>query len=64
MGILQDIQKAFDENIVLYTSHAKYEMENEEVGTIYDEEVFEAIGTGEIIEDYPNDKPYPSCLIW
>ena len=26
-------------------------------------EIKEAILTGEIIEDYPNDYPYPSCLI-
>lgn len=26
-------------------------------------DVCEAINTGTIIEDYPNDFPYPSCLI-
>jgi hypothetical protein len=61
--MLQNIQKAFKENKVLYTSHAKHEMETEAFGTIYDEEVFESIITGEIIEDYPSDTPYPSCLI-
>lgn len=27
------------------------------------EEIKEAIYNGEIIEEYPNDYPYPSCLI-
>lgn len=28
------------------------------------EEVCSSVIRGEIIEDYPNDKPYPSCLIF
>ncbi len=39
-------------------------MEDEESGEIRDEEVFEAISTGKIIENYPEDEPYPSCLIY
>jgi len=27
------------------------------------EEICSSVTQGEIIEDYPNDKPYPSCLI-
>lgn len=27
------------------------------------EEIYSSVIQGEIIEDYPNDKPYPSCLI-
>jgi hypothetical protein len=27
------------------------------------DQLFQAIRTGEIIEDYPDDFPYPSCLI-
>lgn len=27
-------------------------------------DVVDAIKFGEIIEQYPNDYPYPSCLIW
>ena len=26
-------------------------------------DIIDAINTGEIIEDYPDDTPYPSCLI-
>jgi len=39
-------------------------MENEEFGIIYEKEIYETIQEGEIIEDYPDDKPYPSCLIY
>jgi len=35
----------------------------EEFGKIREQEVFEAITCGEIIEEYENDKPYPSMLI-
>jgi len=39
-------------------------MEAEELGEIKDEEVFEAVSAGKIIENYPEDEPYPSCLIY
>ena len=38
-------------------------MESEPVGLIRVDEVLEALDAGEIIEDYPHDRPYPSCLI-
>jgi hypothetical protein len=47
----------------LYTGHAKFEMKNEEFGRIHDYEVYEAVCNGEVIEEYPEDKPYPSVLI-
>jgi len=28
------------------------------------EEIFTSVIQGEIIEDYPDDKPFPSCLIF
>lgn len=39
-------------------------MRTEEFGRIREQEVFEAIMSGEIIEKYGNDKPYPSMLIY
>lgn len=39
-------------------------MENEEFGKIFEHEVHEAIQKGEVIEAYPEDKPYPSVLIF
>ncbi len=39
-------------------------MENEEFGRIFEREVYEAICNGEIIEEYPEDRPYSSALIF
>jgi hypothetical protein len=43
------------------TDHADEEANNDRISLI---EALEAISTGEIIEQYPDDKPYPSCLIF
>jgi hypothetical protein len=46
-----------------FTDHAKREMEAEALGPIATEEILAALDSGEIIEEYPDDVPYPSCLI-
>ena len=38
-------------------------METEPFGGIRVGEILEVLQRGEIIEEYPDDKPYPSCLI-
>ena len=38
-------------------------MRQEEFGAISDAEVYEGVGGGEVIESYPEDRPYPSVLI-
>jgi len=58
MAVIQKIQECFKSNSVLYSRHAKSEMILEEFGRILEHEVYEAICNGEVIEDYPNDKPY------
>ena len=62
--MLKKIQECFKSDQVYYSRHARDEMEDEESGEIRDEEVSEAISTGKIIENYPEDEPYPSCLIY
>jgi hypothetical protein len=62
--MLQDIQDCFRADKVFYSRHARDEMENEEFGEIKEIEVFEAVLGGKIIENYPEDEPYPSCLIY
>ena len=62
--MLKEIQDCFKAERLFYTGHAKDEMEAEEFGEIRDEEVSEAVLEGEIIETYPEDEPYPSCLIY
>ena len=43
------------------TDHADEEANNELISL---KMARESVSTGEIIEQYPNDKPYPSCLIF
>lgn len=62
--MLQEIQNCFRLEKVLYTKHAKDEMDKEEFGEISANEVFDAALNGKIIELYPEDEPYPSCLIY
>jgi len=62
--MLNKIQDCFEEQRLYYSSHARDEMEADEFGEIKDREVFESVRTGKIIENYPEDEPYPSCLIY
>lgn len=39
-------------------------MRDEEFGAITDQEVYEALQAGEVIEMYPDDTPYPSVSIF
>ncbi|MFH1825443.1 MAG: DUF4258 domain-containing protein [Candidatus Firestonebacteria bacterium] len=64
MDWIRKIKRCFVNNSVFYTRHAKYEMENEEFGRIFDDEVCESVCNGKVIEKYPEDKPYPSVLIY
>jgi hypothetical protein len=62
--MLKKIQDCFEEERLYYSSHARDEMEADEYGEIKDEEVFESVRHGKIIEHYPEDEPYASCLIY
>ena len=42
------------------TQHARKEARDDELVL---DEIFDATCRGKVIEDYPEDKPYPSCLI-
>ena len=39
-------------------------MEMEESGEIRESEISEAVLSGKMIEEYPDDQPFPSCLIY
>jgi hypothetical protein len=43
------------------TDHADEEAEADHLSF---DEIFFSVSQGEIIEEYPDDKPYPSCLIY
>lgn len=64
MDWLEIIRQCFDSDRILYSGHARREMREEEFGPISDQEVYEAISNGEVIETYPEDMPYPSVLIF
>ena len=61
---LEKTRKCFESDSVWYSRHARVEMRSEEFGQIEDEEVYQAICAGEVIEEYPNDASYPSFLIF
>ena len=62
--MLDEIQNCFANEKTLFSRHARMEMEIEEYGAILEKEVDEAIINGKIIENYPDDEPYPSCLVY
>ncbi|MBM3933846.1 MAG: DUF4258 domain-containing protein [SAR202 cluster bacterium] len=61
---INDIRKLFQADRVLYTGHCLREMRLEEFGIIEDREIVEAIESGQVIEHYPDDRPYPSVLVY
>lgn len=58
---ITDIQSAVRMGYLRITDHADEEARNDNLS--YDEILFSVL-MGKIIEDYPDDKPYPSCLIY
>lgn len=61
MVAIDDIINSIKAKKIKITEHADGEAQNDELSF---EEVFASVLTGEIIEKYPDDKPYPSCLIY
>lgn len=61
--VIEKIRDAFSGDRAWYSRHARSEMEEEEFGSISEAEVAEAISTGEVIEVYDDDAPYPSVLV-
>lgn len=55
------IVMAIQNNRIRITDHADEEAFSDKL-TYTD--IFDSILQGDIIENYPNDKPYPSCLIF
>ncbi|MEK7476808.1 MAG: DUF4258 domain-containing protein [Candidatus Coatesbacteria bacterium] len=46
-----------------FSNHSRLEMERESRGIIKVDEIVQALDVGEIIEEYPDDRPYASCLM-
>ena len=58
---LSNIKDSIVQSRVLWSSHAEFERYQDDLTR---DEVLSAILNGEIIEEYDNDKPLPSCLIY
>lgn len=54
------ISESIQSNSVRITDHADEEAHNDHLSF---EEIYFSVLHGEIIEEYPSDRPYPSCLI-
>jgi hypothetical protein len=58
---IEDITEAIRGNRLRITDHADEEARADHLTF---DEVFFSVFRGEVIEDYPDDVPYPSCLIY
>jgi hypothetical protein len=58
---VEDIIDAIRNNRIRITDHADEEAEADKLSF---DEIYFSVLRGEIIEDYPDDTPYPSCLIY
>ena len=58
---IKDIISAIQEHHIRITDHADEETQADDLTF---DEIFFSVLQGEVIEDYPTDKPYPSCLIY
>ena len=60
MILIENLRQYCQNDAVFITNHA---MERCRERGILVKDILNAIMTGEIIEDYPDDFPFPSCLI-
>ena len=61
MFSINNLIDAIKNNRIRITDHADDEAQTDKISF---DEVFTSVLRGEIIEKYPKDKPYPSCLIF
>lgn len=55
-----DIEKCIETDQVRLTLHIRERIDERDITT---DELFRILGEGEITERYPEDEPFPSCLI-
>ena len=58
---IQDITTAIRDGKIRITDHAEEAAVDDHLSW---DDIFYSVDSGEVIEDYPSDKPYPSCLIF
>jgi hypothetical protein len=59
--MIQNIIEAINLNKVIVSRDAR---EKAEERNLFLDQIYFSVIQGEIIEDYPSDRPYPSCLIY
>ena len=59
--MLDELKSAIIKGRINITDHADEELVYDE---ILDEDLFHSVLYGEVIEDYADDKPFPSCLVY
>jgi hypothetical protein len=57
---LESIKRAIAAERIRITDHADEEMAADGLSL---DEVLDTVASGEIVEDYPSDRPLPSCLV-
>lgn len=58
---IEDIADAIRDSRIRVTDHADREAEEDSLSYA---DIFASVFQGEVIEDYPDDRPYPSCLVY
>lgn len=58
---LEDLIAAIRHNRIRITDHADEEAQSDHLSF---DEILLSVLQGEVLEDYPQDTPYPSCLIY
>ena len=58
---LKDIQQLYIKHKIKWSTHCLARMQERDISI---DDVDNCIKSGEIIEDYPNDFPHPSCLVF
>ena len=61
MNVLSNIKSAILKGGINVTDHANTRLDEWD---IQDDELYESVLGGEVIEHYRDDKPFPSCLIY
>ena len=59
--VIEHLLQAIQAGRVRVTDHAD---EEAQADALVLDEIFSSVPRGEIIEDYPTDRPYPSCLVY
>jgi len=57
---IENLRKYFSEDRIFTTAHAAERFRQRGINI---KDIRNAVNNGEIIEEYPDDYPYPSCLI-